>query len=595
MADQPAAGASADLGDRIEKWLLANTAARPLSEGELARCEGVHAVRGWRIDIDIAGAAVALDLTIDRRFPRSRPNIALADPPPFPSYPHVEEDGGICAIEQTDELDPGRPIGIIKAALGGAADVLEKGFSGANLEDFRTEFLSYWNPTASGDAVHSLLDPCGDTRRIKVWLGRSGHYVAEDRAALVAWLANRHGLKLGPDQACQPGLLLWLPRPLLPSEYPRTPEDLRALAENVGGSVPDMFEALLGVDQPRWLVLLGAPVEAGACFAAVLIERKRGHGWTAGRRKRGFRKGNMPANMVRAEALSGTLARREVRRVDPRWIHGRDANTDLDVLLAAQVTIVGCGSLGAPVARLLAQAGVGAIDLIDPEVLVAANTARHVLGSGEVGQRKAAALALRLQRDFPHLRITDHSDCWQAVAAREPTLLAKADLAISTIGSWSQEGELNQHHLDQGVPRTSLYAWAEPHAVGGHAVLIGPNGGCLACGLAPDGRSLFRVAEFPGATLVREPACGGYFQPYGAAEITLVASMAAMLALDHLLGQAPSGTYRVASTLEETLAAAGGTWSKQWRRATAGRSSGAMVERVWQHDLACPACRDKER
>src|SRR5690606_18028835 len=123
---------------------------------------------------------------------------------------------------------------IVKAVLGSAAEILEQGMAGTNHAEFQSEFLSYWNPTANGNAIHSLVDPCGGTRRVKLWRSKAGYFVAEDRATLNAWLTNRAGKGLPRDAECSSALLLWLHQPLLPSEYPETPEDLRALAAQVG-------------------------------------------------------------------------------------------------------------------------------------------------------------------------------------------------------------------------------------------------------------------------------------------------------------------------------------------------------------------------
>jgi len=476
MAEMPPVTASAGAGDQVDKWLTANARARPLTPDEIGRYRGKRAVRGWRFYVDILGQAIVLDLTIDDRFPRSRPRIALAEPPAFPSYPHVEEDGGVCGLEEIDELDPTKPIAIIKAALGAAEGLLEQGLSGANQEDFRTEFLSYWNPTAKGDSIHSIVDPCGDTRRVKLWRGKSGYVVAEDRETLKGWLDNRLGQKLRPDQACDGALLLWLDQPLLPSDYPSTPADVRALAQRLGQSQLDAFDAFLATNQSNWLVLLGAATGDGTCFAAITIKPSQRHGWSKRKGVNGFRKGKVPAAMIANQALNGTLVRHRVLRADPWWIHGRDGNADLEALRIAKVVVIGCGSLGSPIARFLAEAGVGEIDLIDPELFAYANTGRHLLGSVQVGHNKAAAVALRLQRDFPHSRFAGHAARWQDVAACQPKLFEEGDLVISTIGSWSHEGELNTRQIEQGHPRATLYAWAQPHAAAGHAVLIGREG-----------------------------------------------------------------------------------------------------------------------
>ena len=594
MADPPGA-AQAEIVGKVGKWLAANVGARLLTDNELARFKANNAQCGWRLDVAVGDRLFGLDVVIDERFPRSRPRVALVEPPPFPSFPHVEEDGRLCIIEDSDELDHAQPIAIIKAALGGASAILEHGIAGTNQSEFRSEFLSYWNPRARGAAIRSLVDPCGNTRRIKLWRSQAGYILAEDRASMNAWLSNRAGKGLSRSDECASALLLWLDQPLLPSDYPDTPEDLCALAAPLGAAATTALDNFLGYEQKDWVILLGAQANNGPCFAAVTIKRHRGHDRNGPKRAKGFRKGKVPAAIVAAEARRGTLTRHRVTRVDPWLIHGRDANPDLTTLRMVRVVMLGCGSLGSPIARLLAQAGVGEIELVDPGIMEFANTSRHALGGDQAGLPKATALALRLQREFAHSRFVGHPSGWQKIAEERPEILEHADLVISTIGSWSHEGEFNTRQVETGQPATTLYAWAEPHAAAGHAVLIGPTAGCLACGLSCTGEALFKAVHFPGPTLEREAACGSYFQPYGASEITMIASMGAELALDHLLGRAPSASYRVVSAREAAVAGAGGAWTQDWRAATQDRPSATLVERIWQHDLACPVCGKSDR
>lgn len=589
MAEAPVAP-QAEIEVKLGKWLELNTGARPLTDDELQRYKAKDARCGWRLDVAICGHPTALDVLIDGRFPRSRPRVALAKPPAFPSYPHVEEDGRLCIVEDSDELDHNQPIAIVKAVLGGAAEILEQGMSGANQREFQSEFLSYWNPTVKGDAIHSLVDPCGGTRRVKLWRSKASYFVAEDRAALNAWLANRAGKGLPRDAECSSALLLWFDQPLFPSEYPNTPEDVRSLAARLGETVSAMLDSFLGHEQQDWVILLGAQTENGPCFAAVSIKPRKGHGRTGPKRTKGFRKGKAPATFVLEQARHGVLMRHRVERADPWWVHGRGDNADLTTLRTLRVVMVGCGSLGSPIARSLAQAGVGEIDLIDPDQVKLENTSRHVLGADTYRQNKAAALAQRLQRDFPHSRASGHPSSWQKLAAERPEIFEQADLVVSTIGSWSHEAELNARQLETRHPATVLYAWAEPHAAAGHAVLIGNTGGCLACGLSPTGEALLRAVEFAVPTLQREVACGNYFQPYGASEITAIASMATDLALDHLLGRVDGSPYRIVSGREAAIVRAGGSWTDEWCAATRNRPSATMVEGMWRHNLVCPAC-----
>jgi molybdopterin/thiamine biosynthesis adenylyltransferase len=589
MADGPKAGTQTAL-ERVHQWLLTNANARPLTEEELAQYTARGADRGWRFQLDVEGQIVDLDLTVDNRFPRSRPRVGLSKPPPFPSYPHVESDGRLCIIEDVDELDHTKPTGIIKAVLKGAAEVLEEGLTGRNEDDFRDEFLSYWDPTAKGPTVFSLADPCGSSRRVKLWCSGKNYVAAEDRRSMSNWLKNRTGRGLAEGEACQPALILWFDQPLLPNEYPSNPADLCALADKAGGSAPDLLRRYLAEDICERLVLLGAQSKNGPCFAAVTIQPHPSHRRNSVRARRKGNPAKPQPSVILAEVLRGALIRHRVERVDPQLIHGRDSNRELDILLASKVIMLGCGSLGGYIARTLAQAGVGEIVLIDPDVFEPANSSRHVLGGECTHGHKAQALAVKLRREFPHTRFEHHNQSWQLVADKNSKKFQQADLVVSTIGSWSHEGEFNARQVNLGHPSSTLYAWTEPFGAAAHAVIVGSSGGCLACGLTSFGEPMFKAAQFSGDTLRQMAACGSYFQPYGASEINSAANLAADLAIDHLLDRAPVGSYRVLSARQSIVERSGGIWTPEWERSTLQRPSAALVEMVWRQDLACSEC-----
>jgi hypothetical protein len=60
--------------------------------------------------------------------------------------------------------------------------------------------------------------------------------------------------------------------------------------------------------------------------------------------------------------------------------------------------LLGCGSVGAPVATNLATAGVARILLVDPDNLDGPNTGRHPLGATNIGNNKAVGYAVGSMR-----------------------------------------------------------------------------------------------------------------------------------------------------------------------------------------------------
>jgi sulfur-carrier protein adenylyltransferase/sulfurtransferase len=591
MADMPSPeGTRAAAIAQIDEWLR-HHAAVPLKADTLSRWSAKSFTHGWRLTVESSAGSIRLDLLIDARFPRSAPRVAWVDAPPFPSLPHVEADGLLCTLSEADEINRHFPLGLLKFVLANASSVIEQGLSGENQDDFRTEFQSYWNPLAERGDLVSLLDPSGPSRPIVVWRGRKLTVVAETQKQLRQWMANCLGKKSVAASRIEVGILVWLDRPMLPNEYPNTISELRRVLDGADADAGKLLDGLISHEVHRSLILIGADTGDGACFAGVDLQYSGGGlpSWTP--LTKGFRAGRTPGWLVAARRSKDRPLRNAVERADAWWIHGRDANADLIDLQPAVVGVVGCGSLGSPVARLLAQAGVGTQRLFDGDIMKWPNTGRHALGAQAVQQNKATALSARLKRDFPHLEFEGTPSSWQSASEKNATSLAACDLIISTIGSWAHEGELNDwiRGLNRKVP--VLFGWSEPHACAGQAVVVGPGSGCLGCGLTDYGQPLFSVTNFPDETLLREPACGAFFQPYGATQINLVATLVADLALDFLCERAAIGVHRLVAGRASLVEAAGGELTEEWIELSGHRRSGGnFEERSWGPRKSCAVC-----
>ncbi len=78
-------------------------------------------------------------------------------------------------------------------------------------------------------------------------------------------------------------------------------------------------------------------------------------------------------------------------------------------LLGARVLLIGAGGLGCPLAQYLAAAGVGAIGLVDFDVVDASNLHRQVLyGTADVGRSKTEVAAERIAAMNPDVRVERH-------------------------------------------------------------------------------------------------------------------------------------------------------------------------------------------
>lgn len=174
------------------------------------------------------------------------------------------------------------------------------------------------------------------------------------------------------------------------------------------------------------------------------------------------------------------------------------------------VLIVGAGGLGAPVVRILREAGVRDITVADPDVVAIENLHRQILFTdGDVGRRKASVVAERCGVEAIETRVT---------AANGPALVAGRACVLDGTDSFADKYLLNDLCLDAGVPL--VHAGAARFQ--GQVLLVRPGGPCLRC-LLPE----------PPDSATDECSRTGIFGPVAG----LVAALAAAEVLRALSGE----------------------------------------------------------
>lgn len=495
---------------------------------------------GWRVNIP-AGSfelkeADHLVLAIDAAFPNSQPRVFAPAAGSNYIWPHVEQAGLLC-------LRPSKCVAPIAdrvvTHLIDAEELLNFPET-KRRQEFEREFTAYWSHRATNNSdqarVWSLVTPGGVTREVAYFFdARSNrHVVADDKEALKRWLRNA-GSNPG-DKQIYPTWLFRLSQPWTPLEFPETGDQITKLLP------PDMIRKCLepGLQSP---FLVEVETKTGTAFAAVVL---RG----AERREvmRGFRHMSKvpPARIVNSYARR-SVERCKVARVDGAWVHGRDHASSYGLVKNRKVAVIGCGAIGAAVARLLAQAGVGEQILVDADSLTTANVSRHSLGMFHVGLNKAYALQEHLRREFPHLTFEyAYQRRFERLATKELDQLASADLIISAGIDFDGEAALDHWRRDLARPPAHLSSWVEAYAAAGHAVLLYGKASILA-NFDGDERPNFRLTDWPdeAGALIVEAGCGNTFQPHGVIDLHPTVGMAAGLALDTLLDKVPASCRRV--------------------------------------------------
>lgn len=587
----------------LENDFVRQLKARPLSQNEIAaKYPNRNFVAGWRLELPIANTVQNLCVLISPEFPFAPPVIAFAAAPPvFPTFPHVEPDGVLCLLPNSAAVSPYRSSDVAKELLLQAVELIEECLSKSNADDFRAEFYSYWNRAVTGERIKfvSLLDSQPPSRLIRVWRGHAFYVFGETDAALLAWLENSFGKK---NYKIEAAAFLWLFNTLPPSEYPQTNSDVYRIAINQTDNGAHLLERLAAEDTPRIPVVFGSQTDNGACFAGVIINKPQNKVYQAGNvqnlLENGFRAGKVPAQTLAVRYLKSdaVCGRFETERADAAWVHARGAaDENQSKLINATVTVIGCGSIGASVAQLLAAAGVGTIQLIDPQILTRANTGRHALGARWVGASKAISLSAEIKENFPHLSTDFRCATWQHVAREEPEFISASDLIVSALGDWQAEAALNEWQQTNADFPPVLYGWTEPFAAAGHAVAIFKGYSCLQCQMSETGVPVFRATRWNiKNTLRQEPACGVVYHPYGFVELNHTITLIAETAIDVLLGAITTPIHRVWGNRCALLEASGGEWTNEWLAAANGNVAGGFsILRDWRQRPDCQSCQTK--
>lgn len=586
---------------KMESWLIGlGEGYRKLEQEELNTYSTRNAIHGWRLPISFAGGIRNLDILIDSRFPHSPARIVLVDRPEFLTWPHIEKDGVICLLSENATINVYEPIEVVKCLLNESCVLIEDLIAGKRQEDFYEEFYSYWDwcKTPQSNLIYSLITPSPPARMITLWKGKKFYLIGNNKEDVLRWLTHKNIGYKNSDYTVDRAVFLWIRKPLIPKEYPKTASDIFRLIKAKAPEGMRILEQLLLKEPNKINLIIGAPTSNGPCLSSITVPApdtpKFSNKTISEHLNRGFRPGKTPPSIL-AKRYAGNVSveRSNVDRADAEWVHGRGQDKRINDCREKNVVIIGCGSVGAAVAIMLAQAGIGKITLIDYDDVKWANISRNPLGAESIGRNKALALRDRILSSYPHIKeVLAHTCTWEEVLNTDQKIFESYDLIISATGNWGSQSSLNNWHLLSGRKIPIIYGWTEAHACAGHAVAVTSDSGCLQCGFKNFGEPLLRVTEWPnGSTVKQEPACGAIYQPYGPIELSYTVGLISMLVLDCVLEKTPKLTHRIWAGPIKLLENSGGRWTSEWLEIMKDRLQGGFnEEREWTIRKECPEC-----
>jgi molybdopterin/thiamine biosynthesis adenylyltransferase len=444
-------------------------------------------------------------------------------------------EGLLCYLDtRATVLDRYNPGGTVVRCLREAERVLRDALRGRSDQDFAGEFLSYWADHLAlvdlpvgfeGEAAIHWLNLRGDEYVVpllarttdvapsflkahRICTGKNIPPVAE--TCRVVALAET--LTLDPDGDWPPtdiaGLKAWLD----------------GFGTKPSACLEDVFR--LGKSTRRWIAVK-AP--NGCAIARIDIPPMFDKPEFLVNRKQALLSNLMTqAENVKVERYKGLP-------MDEAYLYSRNLG-DLKSLAWKGIALIGCGTIGGFLAKLLAQSGAGSCGgrllLLDNDVLQPGNIGRHLLGIHDLARNKAEACRDHILRDLPHLNIEAQPvDALQALG-----LLSRFDFVIDATGEEALSIALN-HHAVQRRPSFPpvLYVWLAGNGSIAQSLLCdGAEHACYKC-MKPElaGQPRYRAMRSEADLRLDSNApCGdGLFIPFPVSRSVSAAS----LGLDHAL------------------------------------------------------------
>lgn len=601
-----------------------------LNKEQLSNCPDVP-VFAWELPINVSykGQRVTLRLQYKSSICGSLPKVYVSKPVIRPlDLPHVESNGALCILPSNAIVDITTPHYVIELLIR-AQELLHSAVSGAIDDDFKDEIISYWNYhcITFHKPAFSLCDLQRDNgliiREVFCYPHVAGLIYADTKDELIQWLDNRnilpssqgdevqrkkrnryrsHRNKIGPHSRREKALnrirpcpLFYIDGVLMPSDYPNTVADILAMTRDEAQKdavLQKIVTSLLNDTLRNPTALVAMRASTGNCVIGLRFERniaspKPGDIF-AKLLTNGFRE-SIPLKVLESRCKHMKVYGQPIIRMDSSWVYGRDHNPAAKTLAQHRVSIVGCGSIGAAVARLLLQSGITKLSLWDPECLASENCSRHTLGLNWVDKPKALALKTSLSAEFPSSMILANCCSWDESKPLCISDMRAADIVVSCTANWVTDQQLlRAQKLEDGPP--IVFSMVEAHAMAGHVIINGQGSDVFNQLHYCDGENVgslrIPATDWRGAiTTHRVPACGGVFQPYGVIPLTHVQAITARAVIS-LIFYPERSSSKVITWLGSTseLHELGGKWSEQWVTAHGDPSAGERVVEMSVHE-----------
>ncbi len=249
-------------------------------------------------------------------------------------------------------------------------------------------------------------------------------------------------------------------------------------------------------------------------------------------RKSGFNKG------IKRLSQDLVIERLLTKKVSNDIIFKRNTKDMKTNLEGKKIALLGCGTIGSHLAKMLVQSGAGTgngkIILVDNQNLEAENVGRHFLGVNRIGQNKALACEKELTRLFPNCNIrgvkANIQDSLDELYDFDLLIDATGEEPLSVVvNEWLKKQQISGNKIE------GVFVWLFGNAIAAQALLVqNDDNACYKC-LKPKHDGVWRSDPRKHPETIKEivGACGeSTYVPYGVSGSCIAAALCCNMVLE---------------------------------------------------------------
>ncbi|MCG7983789.1 MAG: ThiF family adenylyltransferase [Candidatus Thiodiazotropha lotti] len=471
------------------------------------------------------------------------PEIYLLDPRPEKlqrPLSHVDTEGKLCYLDaEAHFLDRYQPVKSVATLLELARNVLVDSLRDKNSGDVGYEFSAYWDWSVLGVSLSTPSSGSVVSFNYLAYSSPTGNdhkqIVVGTKEEIKKYADWKNGTLCNMSDHTAIWIRMTLP-PLLPASGMWPPNNVKSFFHWLGlvdpASAKKLSQVLGTKAGARNPILIVLEHHSGVVAVQITIPEN-------------IAKSTDFPSRFRKQLLidKGNLGTRFVRiRLDdysPRFLTSR--NLASKSLESKRIVLIGCGTIGGYLARLLVQVGaglgIGELVLYDGQALSVGNIGRHYLDGKYLYDNKADACCHKLQKEYPSSTISSAKSDFVSLKSAK-----KADLVIDATGREAFSLMLNAQALDLKNTRNAcpdiLYAWIDGNGCCGRTFHFDGTSACYRCLRTPSGEDRFPPLKSSDDLVPMQYQCSDSYVPFPPSAST----QAAAIALEAVLGWAEGNT-----------------------------------------------------